>query len=171
MLSSIENQVVDLEWVSFCRRALKQFRRAGHDVCLLDYRIGCGDGLRLLKESRKTFHNAPVILLTGVADYRLEHRSHAAGAADFLVKIKSLRHCWSARSAMPLPKCAIWRTEAEQDELRASELRFRSVVQSAADAIIWQTRVGKSSFGIKALKQSLAMERTRLRGRHRIIDA
>jgi protein-histidine pros-kinase len=104
---------------------------------LLDYRIGGGDGLELLKESRRAFHNAPVILLTGVADYRLDVAAMELGAADFLVKDqitpalleRSIRYAIAQAGTLDELK-------RQQDELRGSELRFRSVVQSAADAII-----------------------------------
>jgi len=137
MLSSFENQAVDLEWVSTWQAGIEAIRRATHDVCLLDYRLGGGDGLELLKESRKTFHNAPVILLTGVADYQLDVEAMQLGAADFLVKDqitpalleRSIRYAIAQTRNME-------ELRRQQDELRASELRFRSVVQSAADAII-----------------------------------
>src|SRR5438046_2596856 len=86
MLSSIESQSIELEWASTWQSGIEAIRRPGHDVCLLDYRIGEGDGLELLKESRRTFHNVPVILLTGVADYQLDVEAMELGAADFLVK-------------------------------------------------------------------------------------
>jgi PAS domain S-box-containing protein len=137
MLSSIENQVIDLEWASTWQTGIEAIRRPGHDVCLLDYRIGEGDGLELLKESRKASHDVPVILLTGIADYRLDVEAMGLGAADFLVKDqitpalleRSIRYALvQARTLKELSQ--------QQDELRASELRFRSVVQSATDAII-----------------------------------
>jgi PAS domain S-box-containing protein len=147
MLSSIENQVVDLEWVSSWQTGIEAIRRAGHDVCLLDYRIGGGDGLELLKESRKTFHNAPVILLTGVADYRLDIEAMQLGAADFLVKdqITPALLERSIRYAIAQTR-NLEELRRQQDELRSSELRFRSVVQSAADAIVLTDESGKIIF-------------------------
>jgi protein-histidine pros-kinase len=137
MLSSIEDQLTDLEWVSTWQAGIEAIRGANHDVCLLDYRLGGGDGLELLKESRKSFHKIPVILLTGVADYRLDVEAMELGAADFLVKDqitpalleRSIRYAISQAGTLK-------ELTQQQEELRASELRFRSVVQSAADAII-----------------------------------
>ncbi len=137
MLGSIENQTFDLEWASSWQTGIEAIRRAAHDVCLLDYRIGGGDGLELLRESRQASYGSPVILLTGVSDYRLDVEAMHLGAADFLVKDqltpglleRSIRYAIAqARSLAELNR--------QQDELRASELRFRSVVQSAGDAII-----------------------------------
>jgi PAS domain S-box-containing protein len=137
MLSSIDNQIFNLEWARSWQTGIEAIRRAAHDVCLLDYRIDGGDGLELLKESRETSRNTPVILLTGVSDYRLDVEAMQLGAADFLIKDqitptlleRSIRHAIvQGRTLDELRR--------QQDELRASELRFRSVVQSASDAII-----------------------------------
>ena len=147
LLSSFESRPVDLEWVSTWEGGIEAIRRKSHDICLLDYRIGGGDGLELLKESCKTFHNVPVILLTGLADYRLDVEAMQLGAADFLVKDqitpalleRSIRYALTqARSLDDLRR--------QQEELRASELRFRSVVQSASDAIILMDETGKVIF-------------------------
>ena len=151
MLSSIENQDFDLEWASSWQSGIEAIRRSGHDVCLLDFRIGEGDGLELLKESRKTSQNAPVILLTGVGDYRLDIEAMQLGAADFLVKDqltpalleRSIRY--AIAQAQTLSELS-----RQQDELRASELRFRSVVQSAGEAIVLADENGKIIFWNKA---------------------
>src|SRR5437899_3588692 len=146
MLSSIGNQTFELQWAPSWQAGIEGIRRAVHDVCLLDYRIGGGDGLELLKEARES-NNAPVILITGVADYRLDIEAMQLGAADFLVKDqitpalleRSIRYAIAqVRNLEELRR--------QQDELRASELRFRSVVQSAADAIILADEGGKIIF-------------------------
>src|SRR5438874_5802668 len=144
MLSSIENQSIELEWASTWQSGIEAIRRPDHDVCLLDYRIGGGDGLELLKESRKTSHNAPVILLTGVPDYQLDVEAMELGAADFLVKdhLTSALLERSIRYAIAQAR-TLQELSQQQQELRASELRFRSVVQSAADAIILADEQGK----------------------------
>src|SRR5437667_5330124 len=137
LLGSIENQIFDLEWASSWQMGIEAIRRAGHDICLLDYRIGGGNGLELLRETRAVSYQFPVILLTGVSDYRLDVEAMQLGAADFLVKDqltpalleRSIRYAvMQGRTLNEL--------RLQKDELRASELRFRSVVQSASDAII-----------------------------------
>src|SRR5689334_11995837 len=85
-LSSVRDQPYDLEWADSWTSGIEAIRKCGHDVCLLDYRIGGGDGLELLKESRGIHCQAPVILLTGIGDYRLDVEAMELGAADFLVK-------------------------------------------------------------------------------------
>src|ERR1700757_3762537 len=86
MLSSIGNDMFALEWAASWQAGIEAIRRRAHDVCLLDYRIGGGNGLELLKEACETCHEAPVIILTGVADRRLDVEAMQLGAADFLVK-------------------------------------------------------------------------------------
>ena len=144
LLGSIENQIFDLEWASSWQMGIEAIRRAGHDICLLDYRIGGGNGLELLRETRAVSYQFPVILLTGVSDYRLDVEAMQLGAADFLVKDqltpalleRSIRYAIAqARTLEELQR--------QQRELRASELRFRSVVQSAGDAIILTDEYGR----------------------------
>ncbi len=147
MLSSVEGESFDLIWASSWQEGIEAIRRETYDVCLLDYRIEGADGLELLKESRKIGRKAPVILLTGVSDYRLDVEAMRLGAADFLVKDqltaalleRSIRYAIAeARREEELYR--------QQEELRASELRFRSVVQSAGDAIILAGKDGKIIF-------------------------
>jgi protein-histidine pros-kinase len=78
-----------------------------------------------------------VILLTGISDYRLDVEAMSLGAADFLVKDKLTPEVLerSIRYAITQAR-ALDELRRRQDQLCASELRFRSVVQSAGDAII-----------------------------------
>jgi len=137
MLSSIPNQAFHLEWASSHEAGLEAIRRAAPDVCVVDCGIDASDGLELLKNACEAGSKAPVILLTGTSDFQLNGEAIGLGAADFLVKDqltaalleRSMRYAMAhARTLDELRR--------QQDELRASELRFRSVVQSASDAII-----------------------------------
>src|SRR5437762_13576066 len=137
LLGSIENQIFDLEWASSWQMGIEAIRRAGNDICLLDYRIGGGNGLELLRGTRAVSYQFTVILLTGVSDYRLDVEAMQLGAAVFLVKDqitpalleRSIRYSIAQATALE-------QLRRREKELRGSELRFRSVVQSAADAII-----------------------------------
>ncbi|MBI4472680.1 MAG: PAS domain S-box protein [Acidobacteria bacterium] len=137
MLSCVEGQEFDLEWASSFKAGLEGIRRNAHDVYLIDYRLDGDDGLTLLGECRRTGNDAPVIILTGMTDYRLDMEAMRLGAADFLVKDeitpalleRSIRYAVAQASSYK-------ELQKQQAELRASELRFRSVVQSAAEAIV-----------------------------------
>jgi len=151
MLASIEGQVFDLRWASSWQAGIEAIRHCSHDVCLLDFRIDGGDGLELLKESRAAGCKSPVIFLTGVSDYRLDVEAMELGAADFLVKDKitpallerSIRYSIAQATALE-------ELRRREKELRGSELRFRSVVQSAADAIILADENAKIVFWNKS---------------------
>src|SRR5438105_3161129 len=165
MLSSIENETFDLEWASTWQTGIEAIRRATHHVCLLDYRIGGGDGLELLKESRESSCKAPVILLTGVSDHRLDVEAMELGAADFLVKDqltpplleRSIRYAIAQSGA-------IAELNRRHDELRASELRFRSVVQSAADAIVLADDSGRIIFWNKGAESMFGYQEEEVTG-------
>lgn len=137
MLSSIQGQFFEVEWAPSLDRGREAIRRGEHDVCLLDYRLNGDDGLELLKECQGAECKAPIILLTGSADHNLDVEAVKLGASDFLIKDqltpalleRSIRH--AITQALTLEEL-----RRQQNEIRASELRFRSVVQSAADAII-----------------------------------
>jgi protein-histidine pros-kinase len=137
MLSSIPNRVFDLEWAPSYSAGLEAIRRAEHDVCLLDYRVDGSDGLELLKKAHEAGSNAPVIVLTGISDHQLDVEAMRLGAADFLVKdqVTATQLERSMRYAIA-QALMLEELRRQQEELRASELRFRSVVQSASDAII-----------------------------------
>jgi PAS domain S-box-containing protein len=147
MLSTIEGKLFDLKWVATYKDGLEAIRLGLHDVCLLDYRLGDRDGLELLKECEASQLKAPVILLTGAADYGVDLEAMRLGAADFLVKDQLTASQLERSIRYTIDQ---WKTlhelQRQQVELRASELRFRSVVQSAADAIILADDNGKIIF-------------------------
>jgi signal transduction histidine kinase/BarA-like signal transduction histidine kinase len=86
LLSEIPGVSFELEWVSTYQAALEAIGRGGHDVYLVDYRLGEHNGLDLLREVVRNGHQAPVILLTGQGDHEVDIQAMKAGAADFLVK-------------------------------------------------------------------------------------
>ena len=57
-----------------------------HDVYFLDYRLGEYHGLELLKEAMAEGCKAPMILLTGQGDHKVDIEAMRAGAFDYLVK-------------------------------------------------------------------------------------
>jgi len=147
MLSAIEGKVFDVKWCSSYQEGLDAIRLGRHDICLLDYRLGDRDGLELLKECEAPYLKAPVILLTGIYDYGVDLAGMRLGAADFLVKDQITPSLLerSIRYAIEQFR-ALHELRRQQDELRMSELRFRSVVQSAVDTIIFSDDKGKIIF-------------------------
>ncbi len=76
----------DLEWAKTLKAGLNAMGRRRYDVCLLDYRLGEDDGLKLLKELNKRASEVPVIFLTQQGDYEIYVEAMRLGAMDYLIK-------------------------------------------------------------------------------------
>ena len=86
MLSEISSTTFDLQWVRTYEAGVQGICHAGHDVYLLDYRLGGKDGVELLREVIAQGCETPVILLTGQGGYEVDIEAMEAGASDYLVK-------------------------------------------------------------------------------------
>jgi signal transduction histidine kinase len=86
LLSAIERETFELQWVSSYDAALAAIAGNRHDLYLLDYRLGERTGLELLREMIKSNCKVPVTLLTGHEDREVDVEAMMAGAADYLVK-------------------------------------------------------------------------------------
>ena len=86
MLSDCYYEGFQLDWEAKHDSGLKALLNGGHDVCLLDYRLGERSGLDLLRRAIDGGCATPVIVLTGQGDRSIDVEAMRAGAADFLVK-------------------------------------------------------------------------------------
>jgi len=104
--------------------------RDEYNVCLIDYRLGEETGIELIGKAVAAGCSKPLILLTGQGDREIDIEATEAGAADYLVKgeIESQTLERSIRYALANSKIL--------ENLRESEKRFRSVIESASDAIV-----------------------------------
>jgi DNA-binding response OmpR family regulator len=65
---------------------LQKLLGGGYALCLLDYRLGEGDGLQLLREAKAQKCTTPIILLTGDTSEETDLAAMESGAADFIIK-------------------------------------------------------------------------------------
>jgi DNA-binding response OmpR family regulator len=65
---------------------LQRLLTGAHALCLLDYRLGDGDGLQLLREAKAQQCPTPIILLTGDNREEVDLAAMENGAADFMTK-------------------------------------------------------------------------------------
>lgn len=86
VLSDIPHKKYVLEWISDYEEAKAALTQHAHDVYLIDFRMGAGDGLNLIKEAVLAGSTRPLILLTGQGDQAIDEKAMQAGAADYLVK-------------------------------------------------------------------------------------
>ena len=130
LLSDVAGTKYETTWVSRYSDALEAICNGDQDVCLIDYRLGGGNGIDLMREAIAAGCRVPMILLTGQGDQAIDLEATNAGAADYLVKGKL-----EARILERAIRYAIAHGRT-LETLRESENRFRSVVESANDAII-----------------------------------
>ncbi len=146
LLAEIPGVQISVDWVQDFDSGMSEIARCQHDAVLLDYRLGKGDGLLLLREALRHGCRAPVILLTGDGDRDLALQALAAGAADYLVKgqidaidlERSIRFALQQkRHAIELEEKVAERT-AELEEangaLREREKQIRGLLETAESA-------------------------------------
>ncbi|RUR72291.1 response regulator [Chlorogloeopsis fritschii PCC 9212] len=125
-----EFQVVEceLEWVGSYQAARQKIASKQHDVYLVDYRLGEGNGLELLREAVANGCSAPLILLTGKGDREIDVEAMKAGAADYLEK--------SQLTAPLLERSIRYALERKQTEHKIREQA--ALLDIATDAIFVQ---------------------------------
>jgi signal transduction histidine kinase len=86
LLADVPGDGYALDWEPDYDAALDAICKGGHDVYLLDYRLGERTGLDLLRDARKRGCPAPVIFLTGLGESAVDREAMTAGASDYLEK-------------------------------------------------------------------------------------
>ncbi|MDY7033490.1 MAG: ATP-binding protein [Thermodesulfobacteriota bacterium] len=105
-------------------------KKGGIDVVLLDLNLPDSEGLDTLRRANAQAPDVPIVMLTGHTDGRLAVQAVQEGAQDYLVKGQN-----EISTLMRSIRYAIERKRS-QEVLRASEARFRKVIEKNADAII-----------------------------------
>ena len=86
LLADCERTTFALDWAATFDDAREAITRNGHDLYLIDYRLGERNGLELLRHARAARVTAPMILLTGQGDGDIDLAAMKEGAADYLIK-------------------------------------------------------------------------------------
>jgi two-component system cell cycle sensor histidine kinase/response regulator CckA len=152
-----------LRWAPGAEAARHAMAGKRPDVCLLDQRLPEGDGVTLLQSVLAEVRSIPFIVLTSEGDTILERRALAAGAADHLVK----GHLDAATLERSL-RLAIERGRTLAT-LAASERQFRSVFDSALDAMLIADDSARYVDGNAAALSLFGVSLAELRGKH-VVD-
>jgi PAS domain S-box-containing protein len=136
-LEDIKIYDFDLQWTPFYAEALTLMKRNEHDVYILDYLLGANTGLELLKEAVSWGCDAPIILLTGIGDRKVDLDAMEMGASDFLIK--------GDIDAQKLERSIRYSLErnATLKALKESEAKYRTVFESSRDMIFISDEEGK----------------------------
>ncbi len=133
----------ELEWVSSYTKGKEAIAQNRHDIYLVDYRLGEGNGLELLREAIGNGCTAPIILLTGKGDREIDIEAMKAGAADYLEK--------SQMSAPLLERSIRYAIERKQTEQKIREQA--ALLDVATDAIFVRDLDNKILFWNKAAER------------------
>jgi len=123
-LNDIPHQSYDVEWVGNYKAGLQAVRGQQHDVCFLDYHLGAGTGLDILREADVGPCAAPVILLTGSGGHNIDVEAMNSGATDYLCKdnLGAAMLERSIRYALERQRTARERMRAEEGERQVQKL-------------------------------------------------
>jgi PAS domain S-box-containing protein len=137
-------------------QAVEMLCGARVDLALVDYRLGAQDGLTLLREVRGRGVETPVIVLTGHGAEQTAVEAMKAGAADYLVKtqlsIEVVER--TVRYALALRAQQEQRRHAEA-ALRASEERFRALVEHSSDTLVLLDATGRVVYASPSIGRHL----------------
>ncbi|HEV8304399.1 MAG TPA: response regulator [Gemmatimonadales bacterium] len=144
------------------RRELRAFTP---DIVLADYSIPGFGGMAALEILQQESPLTPLIIVTGTLDEETAAECIKAGAADYVLKTHLARLGPAVRGALAMGRSREEKTAAEA-ALRASEQRFRALVEHSWDAIALFAADGTILYGSPATSRILGYELPAFVGRN-----
>jgi two-component system cell cycle sensor histidine kinase/response regulator CckA len=144
------------------RRELRDF---APDIVLADYSIPGFGGMEALEILQGEAPLIPLIVVTGSIDEETAAACIKAGAADYVLKTHLVRLGPAVRSALEMRNSRAERAAAEA-ALRASEQRFRALVEHSWDAIALFGPDGAILYGSPATTRVLGYDLAEFVGRN-----
>jgi len=121
MLQGVYARRVTLEWAVTLDEGRRKLQTNHYDAVLVDYDLGAGSGIDLIREEVQRDDPAPLILLTGRGSYEVDMEAMRAGATLYLTKTEM--------NPLLLERSIRYAIERKQSEaaLQESEARFRDL--------------------------------------------
>ena len=140
LIEDIESAKYSLDWTPSYEKGLDSLVEGGHDVYLIDYRLGERNGLELLKEALARGCTKPAIMLTGQGSDAVDQEAMRAGASDFLQKEDVTYRLPSGKSAGADVFERAIRHAVERgkilEELRKAHDYSRGIIDQSLDMIV-----------------------------------
>ena len=149
LLSEVKNRQIALDWVSTFDDGIAAMGQNSHEVYLLDYRLGARTGLELMRESIANGCKAPMILLTGQGDHRVDLEAMKAGAADYLVK--------GEISALLLERSMRYAIEKKRAEDQILHMAYYDNLTNLPNRLLFQDRLSQAIVQAERYERMSAM--------------
>ena len=101
LLGKISRKHFQVEWASSYQAGLEAIQRQQHDVYLIDYRLGGASGLDLLRKASALQDSAPIIILTGADDPKVDLKRRAWALLISWSRTIWTPRLWSVPSDIP----------------------------------------------------------------------
>ncbi len=139
-LSGTDNPGVEITDAATLDAGMRLLDENIYDVILLDLSLPDSLGFDTFAKVQNKNHSTPIVIITGLDDEQLAIEAVRRGAQDYLIKGKALDEL--------LIRALRYAIERKRSELalRDQEERFRSVAESAADAIVTADSLGKIQY-------------------------
>ncbi len=128
------------------KNAKDELKRSYYDSIILDYRLGDGDGIELIKWIRESGIDTPIIMVTSMQDIKLAVNAIKLGAYDYLCKDEE-----SFNRIPILIKKAVDEFEL-REKLRRAELRYKTLIEGMKEAILLINDKGELLFVSKSIE-------------------
>lgn len=125
----IDAQKFTVDWCNNAKLAMERFVAGGYDLYFVDYNLGNGNGLDILKQATAINFESPIILLTGKGSKAVDIEAMQNGATDYLVK--------SELSAEKLERSVRYSLDRSShlQTIKQSEFKYRNLFNGSGDAL------------------------------------
>ena len=155
-LKDIKGQNFEIDWAFSFDNALEKIKEKKYDLCFFDFLLGAKTGLDLLKIVSSYGLHAPIILLTGKGDQRIDMEAMNLGAYDYLVK--------SELDSEKLERCIRYSLDRANTlaTLRESEKKYRNIFDKTKEAIFATQLDGTFRYFTPSTAELLGYDETEL---------